>query len=372
MASENDIEAIRKNTEEQVRIELNRRWTAWKANIALVVSFIAIVVAVSALGFSLFRGLTATASQQAALVPSSPSLAATPGAAPQAPGTQPGAFAPTQPPRVATATDGTIYSFDPGTGQYFTMTAEGLVYPLDSAAIPADVLARLDEDRYLPPTVATPEQLEQQTAQARAAIAAESAVVDHGDLAINAVLARPDLAEEFTNILGSLNGIDAPGDLAPEGGPVFAFMDPRCPYCHRAYEDLAGVVSVRWLPTLALGDGGDDIASTLIGAATAQRDADGAITGVTLDADSGREARLDAQLGSGRMEITSSTLTEEQTFVLLENLTVLRQLYGAQGSLLGVPTFIVPKADGTAVMLRGYDPSVIEEIVTLTRARIEG
>jgi hypothetical protein len=148
--------------------------------------------------------------------------------------------------------------------------------------------------------------------------------------------------------------------------PVFAFFDPRCPYCHSAFDDLEGEVAVRWIPTLALGPGGEGIMSSIMGDVTSQTDEAGQISTVTLNEDAGRVGRLMQQLGGDRLAVTSTTLTNEQSFALDENMQVMRQLYGSQASILGVPTFIVPQADGTAIMLRGYDAENMAEIIRVS------
>lgn len=367
MTAENstiDQEAIKEAARREMREEMRQASISRRSTIAIVLALISIVVAIIALGFSVF-GPARVAMTAPALSPSSSLSDAGAGAVPSGPA--PTQYSQTQPPRVATAADGSIYSFDPGTGQYFTMTAEGQVYVVQPDQVPADMRAQLAQaaPAAAPPSAA---ELDRATAQARAAISAGSEV-ENDDLVINQLLARPDVAAEFLSVLDRLAGIEATGEINPDGHPVFAFMDPRCPYCHRAFEELEGEVVVKWLPTLALGDGGDAIAATLLGAMTADRNDAGEITGVHFSEDAEREARLAQQLGGGDMPISTRTLTEEQSFALTENLTVLRQLYGRQGELLGVPTFIVPRADGTAIMMRGYDDANIAEIIRLSRER---
>ena len=367
MTSENstiDHEAIKDAARREMREEMRQVAISRRSTIAVVLALFSIVVAITALVFSVFEPAR-VAMTTPALSPSSSLSDTSAGVVPSGPA--PSQYSQTQPPRVTTAADGSVYSFDPGTGQYFTMSADGQVYVVQPDQVPADMRAQLAQvaPAAAPPTAA---ELDQATAQARAAISA-GAEVENNDLAINQLLARADVAAEFLDVLDRLAGIEATGEISPEGHPVFAFMDPRCPYCHRAFEDLEGEVAVKWLPTLALGDGGDAIAATLLGAMTAERNDAGEITGVQFSEDAERAIRLAQQLGGGDMPVSSRTLTEEQSFALTENLTVLRQLYGRQGELLGVPTFIVPRADGTAVMMRGYDEANIAEIIRVTRER---
>lgn len=355
-------EAIKETARREMRAEMRQASISRRSTIAIVLAIISIVFAITALGFIVFG--PARIAMTASALPSSLSdveAEAVPA------GTSPTQYSQSQPPRVATMADGSIYSFDPGTGQYFIMTAEGQVYLVQPDQVPADMRSKLAQAAP-PPAPPTATELDRATARARTDISAGSEV-SNGDLVINRLLARPDVAADFLNVLDRLSGIKAAGEINPEGWPVFAFMDPRCPYCHRAFEKLDGKVVMKWLPTLALGDGGDALAATLLGAMTADRNSSGEITGVRFSDDAERENRLAQQLGGGDMPISDRMLTEEQSFALDENLTVLRQLYGRQVQLLGVPTFVVPRADGTAIMMRGYDHATIAEIIRLSRER---
>lgn len=360
-----DHEAIKEAAKRELRAEMQRASISRRSTIAVVLSVISVVVASAALLFVLI-GPSRVAMTAPELPPVSSLSDGSAGAVPSGPAPTPYTSAT---PRVATAANGAIYSFDPGTGQYFTMSADGQVYTVAPDQVPAELRAQLAQAGPVP-TPPSNAELDRATAQARAAIAADAGI-ENEELAINALLSRTDVAAEFLGVLDRLAGITAPGGISPEGFPVYAFMDPRCPFCHQAFEDLEGQVEVRWLPTLALGDGGngDAISATLMGEMTAERNDAGEITGVRFADDAQREERLAQQLGDRDMPLTSRTLTEEQSFALTENLTVLRQLYGRQGNLLGVPTFIVPRADGTAVMLRGYDDANIAEILRLSRER---
>lgn len=368
MTAENsaiDQEKIKEAARKEMREEMRQASITRRSTVAVVLSVVSIAVASAGLYVSL-TGSSRVAMTAPELPPVSSLSGGGAGAVPSGLPVTP--YTP-ETPRVATGANGAIYSFDPGTGQYFSMTADGQVFVVAPDQVPAEMRAQLAQAG----PVATPPssgELDQATAQARSAIAAET-LVESNDLAINQLLARPDVAAEFLNVLDRLVGINASGDINPEGYPVFAFMDPRCPFCHQAYEDLAGQVEVQWLPTLALGEGnnGDAISATLMGEMIAERNENDEITSVRLADDAEREDRLADQLSGGDMEITSRTLTEEQSFALTENLTVMRQLYGRQGDLLGVPTFIIPRADGTAVLVRGYDDANIAEILRLSRER---
>lgn len=336
------------------------------AIIACILAALSLVVASAAMALVLLRPV---AVGQAAVAPGAASLQQQTALAtvPQ-PASQAGPSAarmPTSSVRVASTGDGTVFSYDPGQELYFRMGRDGAVQQTQREAIPQAVLAQLDQATSAQSVEGLAASASQVTAQAQEAVSASQLAEE--PLALNQLLAQPEVAEDFLAVLDRLTGVTVEGSRAGTH-PVYAFFDPRCPYCHAAFRDLEGEVDVRWIPTLALGPGGEEIAATLLGPVSGVQGEGGTITSVTLDADDERVERVSRQLRADGepMTITNQTLTAEQEFALAENLQVMRQLYGQQSALLGVPTFIVPAQDGTAMLLRGYDDENVALILDMT------
>lgn len=172
---------------------------------------------------------------------------------------------------------------------------------------------------------------------------------------LTALLANPESGAAILQSLSLAAGIEMPGE-ADNGTPIYAFFDPRCPYCHAAYKELNGKYRIVWLPTLALGvtPEAESTIATLLGPTEAGLDG-GQIVAATLPDDAERSVRLDTVFQGGNLE--SGTLTDAQRFIIEENLQIALQLYDFHNEPFGVPTFIVPKPDGTAIMVRGWDPA---------------
>ncbi|UTS82800.1 hypothetical protein [Phaeobacter piscinae] len=175
------------------------------------------------------------------------------------------------------------------------------------------------------------------------------------------LLAHPESGPQIVDSLKLAAGIEAPGEI-DNGTPIFAFFDPRCPYCHAAYEDLNGKYRIKWLPTLALGvtPEGEATIATLLGVTEAAMDG-GRMMAASLSDDDQRLERLNTVLSGGRLD--GGEITEAQRFVINDNLQIALQLYEYHNEPFGVPTFIIPKPDGTAVLARGWDArSTLETI----------
>jgi hypothetical protein len=180
---------------------------------------------------------------------------------------------------------------------------------------------------------------------------------------ISAMLNQSSVAGPLMDKLAEAAAIRVPGELSAER-PVIAFFDPRCPYCHKAYEALTGKVDILWLPTLALGspESGEPLLAGLLGATEATMEG-GEIAAVTLPDDPERAARLDAVMRGD--DIERGDITEAQRFVANDNLALAVELYRYHNEPLGVPTFVVPRPDGTAAFVRGWDDrETLNEIVT--------
>lgn len=90
----------------------------------------------------------------------------------------------------------------------------------------------------------------------------------------------------------------------------------------------------------------------------------GRIVSVSLPVDESRVARLEAVM-AGDKNITGE-VSDAVKFVLAENMDMARQIspLAGQNVPFGVPSFIVPRPDGTATFVRGWDKSTtINEII---------
>lgn len=267
---------------------------------------------------------------------------------------------------------GDTYAYIRPTRQWMRFDPAGTPEQIDAGLVPEQMrrlaAARAEADVPTTQPVADPGD------QARNAEASIPALTgDIPDLALNALLAQPDVAAPIIAALDQLAAIEVPGPDTDQR--LFVFFDPRCPYCHQAFEALDGKIAMTWIPVLALGDTADgrQIAATLIGATektSVTRNGE-AREGVALADDPDRVERLRAQMGGKTLAASGSPeLDDGVAFALEENITVLRQLYGKQTDLLGVPTFVQTRQDGTAIMYRGYDiPTVQALLAQATQAQ---
>lgn len=143
-------------------------------------------------------------------------------------------------------------------------------------------------------------------------------------------------AESVAPLLAALSqatAFEVKGEVAQEQ-PIFAFFDPRCPYCKRAMQELNGKANINWIPVSLLGDlqsGSNMIEGmrTLEGQAAIQSVVDGAVP-----------------------EATGSAETQGQ---LQDNAAILFALYEGANDVVAVPSFVIPRADGTATFYRGFN-----------------
>lgn len=143
-------------------------------------------------------------------------------------------------------------------------------------------------------------------------------------------------AESVAPLLAALaqaTAFKVEGEISQEQ-PIFAFFDPRCPYCKRAMQELNGKANISWIPVSLLGDlqsGSNMIEGmrTLEGQAAIQSVVDGAIPAATGSAE-----------------------TQGQ---LQDNAAILFALYEGANDVVAVPSFVIPRADGTATFYRGFN-----------------
>jgi hypothetical protein len=312
--------------------------------------------------------------------PAAPAQLAAPAAA-SATGLVPQAFAAAPPPgiaplatpdagqggvRIAQSGNGSIYAFDPATGLAFLFDANRAgPTPVETAAIPADIRTRLLSGPAAPVAIDTAA-LDAQTAEARAALAAQA--TDQRRPPVNQLLGDAAITGEIVAALEQAQGIVRPGADGGAEPAVYAFFDPQCPYCHQAFAGLDGTIPVKWMPVSTLGPRGDRLHAYIMAEVAVQEDTldSGDITrSATFGPDEERGARL-AEIMTGDTVPPEAALSEGQEFVLAENAELFRLLSRGAEEMRAVPSFFVRGPDGTAVWLRGYDeatPGLIADIM---------
>lgn len=159
-------------------------------------------------------------------------------------------------------------------------------------------------------------------------------------------LQNPETAGKILATIAGLDGVamgDGRGDV-PAERMVQVFFDPRCPYCHKAFSDLAGAVPARWIPVVALGDeaGGEAQAAAILAAAGGPDE-----NGVSAGAKALRDA-FDKKLAG-------AAASDDVKQKLRQNLEAFVAINSRDPQKIGVPTILVPRADGTISMRVGFD-----------------
>lgn len=256
------------------------------------------------------------------------------------------------------------FAFIRPSGQWMRFDATGNPTDIDAGQVPADIRVQAEtRARAGTPTSQLVGDPAQQAAQAEASL---PALTNPGsDLAINQLLADPEIASGIVSALDQLGSIHVPG--ASSNTTVYVFYDPRCPYCHGLFRALDGKVDMVWLPTIYLGDtpAGQQQSAAILGNVTETADAQGRRT-VALEDDAGRLDRLRRAMNGE--SLPPGTLSEAGRYMLDENLAVLTQLYGRQPEFVAVPTSIQLKPDGSAVAYRGYHETITAQILDLDAA----
>ncbi|WP_273794833.1 hypothetical protein [Brucella intermedia] len=151
--------------------------------------------------------------------------------------------------------------------------------------------------------------------------------------AIAPVLADAKSANGILDALSKASAIVAEGEAAHEQ-PIYAFFDPRCPYCKNAMTELNGKAKINWIPVATVGPL-EPAADLVEGMKTLP----------------GAEAISSVVKGSVP-KANASTETQGQ---LQNNLAILSAIYEGSESAIAVPTFLIPRGDGTVMFYPGYD-----------------
>ncbi|WP_299592562.1 hypothetical protein [uncultured Tateyamaria sp.] len=157
------------------------------------------------------------------------------------------------------------------------------------------------------------------------------------------VLSNPESAEALTKLVAQATAFEVGGE-AESDQPIFAFFDPACPHCKKAMAEMNGKVRINWIPVSTLespqaGSVRINGMRTLEGQAAIQAAAEGVVP-----------------------PAPGSTETLGQ---LEDNLRILAALYEGSERSIAVPSFIIPKADGTATFWRGYNEG---DVIKITEA----
>jgi len=152
-------------------------------------------------------------------------------------------------------------------------------------------------------------------------------------VAVAPVLADVASAAAILQALGQATAISVDGEVTHEQ-PIYAFFDPRCPYCKKAMAELNGKANVKWIPVSLLGDlqSGSDM-----------------IEGMKM------LPSLDAVAAAVDGSFPQASGTAETQGQLRANASVLFALYEGAQDMVAVPTILVPRADGTVTFHRGFD-----------------
>lgn len=159
---------------------------------------------------------------------------------------------------------------------------------------------------------------------------------------------NPDLKASSKDILAIVSKLDGFTDKSgmteanANLAPIQIFFDPRCPYCHKLYDNIAGKVPIHWIPISALAPANGGIApgATII---QAEKDKPG------VGGKEAMRAAFDKKLNPIMPTDAHKSSLEQNlgSFVLMAK--TLPPTVQA-----GVPFALIPKADGTFETHVGY------------------
>lgn len=321
--------------------------------------------------FTQSSGLPPVASAPAA-IPAAPAAANAPQSALPAAAAAATASANT---RIAQSTNGSIYAFDPNTSLAFIFDPEQAgPTPISIEELPGDISTQLLSGASTAGAatgqtgagVVDTAALEAQTARAREAIAWNER--DETRPPLNDALHEPEIVTQLVDALDQAQGILRPGPDGSTEPVIYAFFDPQCPYCHRAFAGLDGRFTTKWLPVSTLGPGGDRLHAYIMDdvSLTDVAEMEDGQPGQKAEfaTDEARDDRL-VEVMTDQVDPPDAALSEAHSFVLAENGELFRILSRGAEEMRAVPTFFVRHPDGTATWLRGFDTNTGEEIAGL-------
>ncbi|MBZ6078937.1 hypothetical protein [Microvirga puerhi] len=145
---------------------------------------------------------------------------------------------------------------------------------------------------------------------------------------------NPATAKQVLDLFERLSWV--PGSRAQGAArTAYIFFDPRCPYCHQAFDELDQQIPIKWLPMAVLepAAGGERIVAELL-----------------KDENSG--PRLPEAFAGRLPGITPSP---EIRAKLLETISAFKTMYETLGLQAGVPLMFVPRPDGTIYFQSGIE-----------------
>ena len=153
-----------------------------------------------------------------------------------------------------------------------------------------------------------------------------------------ASITDPAIAEKVLGALATLEGINGYADQTPAKKVIFAFFDPRCPYCGEAFKVMNGKLPIKWIPVVVLGNAqeGTSMAASLLSA----------------------QNRLQAMqdLNSGQLSQNTENLSETILAALKTNLEHYAAIVSAAPNLQkGVPMFFIPDTKGGIAIKVGFE-----------------
>lgn len=166
--------------------------------------------------------------------------------------------------------------------------------------------------------------------------AAPAVDADGVPVRLGAILGVPAKAGQLSEALNRTFKITTEGGTVADRS-IFAFFDPRCPYCKAAMGELAGEAKVTWIPVALLPE--PDKSLPLIAA-------------VQKAAESGNSKDAITSMSAGTL--APGEVTDELKARVGENAQVLLALYDGATDALGVPAILVQRPDGTIKMFHGF------------------
>lgn len=153
---------------------------------------------------------------------------------------------------------------------------------------------------------------------------------------------NPELAGTVLTTIGKLEGFEDKAGSATGGDAlkmVHVFFDPRCPYCHKAWEAMKGKIHAKWNPVVVLSDteGGKGQVRSLFRATDKAAQMEKFVQRTTLTA-----------------EETAADPGYDQKH--LENIETFAALFKAMpNAQVAVPLFLIPRPDGKVVIMQGFE-----------------
>lgn len=165
---------------------------------------------------------------------------------------------------------------------------------------------------------------------------------------------NPVKAGRIMAVLAKLDAVES-GVTNPERA-IQIFFDPRCPYCHKAFDMLNGKVPIRWIPVPVLdnpgvGDQPSHKLSSAILLATVKGNENGMTFMARAFSNQITPAELNSETAMKEMEASRTSLEEK----IQQNLQSFFAVHMADPTKAGAPTILVPRPDGTIGFHIGFN-----------------